>query len=302
MKRRLLIITLALVLAGIGTSGVLAYAKGADARAITGMKAVSVLVAKEAIPSGTSAGAALRTGLLGTEKLPAASVPSDAVRSVTSALAPLFTSAAVQPGELLLRAMLVKKAVHVSVPGSVTLPPGMIAVSVNFCLTEAVAGDLQAGSRVAVFDTIVPGTGSAAAGCSGQHVEQPGSVQTRVVLARVQVMSVGTPPAGGQASSTSSGAPSSSAGSSTLVTLAVSQADAERLIQVTVTGLPYLALLSSASRTSADAGRLLDSHSIPSPTPTPTKPSPSPTPTATSPSPTPAAGRPGSTPTPTPTK
>jgi pilus assembly protein CpaB len=297
MKRRLLIIVLALVFAAIGTSGVLAYAKGADARAITGMKAVSVLVAKKAIPAGTSAGAALRGGLLGTEKLPADSVPPDAVRSVVPALSPLVTSAAVQPGQLLLRAILVKKTATAA-PGAVTLPTGMIEVTINLCVPEAVAGGLQAGSQVAVFDTIVPGAGSAGAGCSGQHVEQPGTVKTRVVLPRVQVMSVGTPSASGQASAApaaSSAAQSTSTGSGTMVTLAVSQADAERLIQVSVTGLPYLALLSSASRTNADVGRLLASVPGPSPTPTPT-PSPSPTPTPT-PSPTPTP-----TPTPAPTK
>src|ERR1035438_7958115 len=143
MKQRLLIIVLALVLAAIGTSGVLAYAHGADARAVTGMKAVSVLVAQKLIPSGTAAGAALRGGLLAAEKLPASSVPAGAVRSVTGALVPLVTSAAVQPGQLLLRAILVKTAVHA--PGSVTLPPGMIEVTISFCLPEEVAGSLQAG-------------------------------------------------------------------------------------------------------------------------------------------------------------
>ena len=122
MKKRLLTIVLALVLAAIGTSGVLAYAKQADARAITGMKAVSVLVAQKLIPSGTSAGAALRGGLLAAEKLPASSVPTNAVRSVAPALSSLVTSAAVQSGQLLLRAILVKAGTKTA-PGSVMLPP-----------------------------------------------------------------------------------------------------------------------------------------------------------------------------------
>src|ERR1019366_292728 len=158
MKQRLLIIVLALVLAGIGTSGVLAYAHGADARAITGMEAVSVLVAQQQIPSGTSAGAALKRGLLAAEKLPAASVPPDAVRSIIPALSPLVMSAAVQPGQLLLRAILVKHAT--AAPGAVTLPAGMIEVTVNLCVPEAVAGGVQAGSQVAVFDTVVLGAGA----------------------------------------------------------------------------------------------------------------------------------------------
>src|ERR1022692_1835969 len=170
MKRRLLIIVLALVFAAIGTSGVLADAKGADARAIAGMKAVSVLVAQKQIPSGTSAGAALNRGLLAAEKMPAASVPSDAVRSVVPALSPLVMSAAVQPGQLLLRAILVKKTAAATAPGAVTLPAGMIEVTINLCVPEAVAGGLQAGSQVAVFDTVAlggSGGGAARAACGG---------------------------------------------------------------------------------------------------------------------------------------
>ena len=298
MKKRLLTIVLALVLAAIGTSGVLAYAKQADARAITGMKAVSVLVAQKLIPSGTSAGAALRGGMLAAEKLPASSVPTNAVRSVAPALSSLVTSAAVQSGQLLLRAILVKAGTKTA-PGSVMLPPGMIEVTVHLCVPEAVAGDVQAGSQVAVFDTVVLGGSgvSAGAACDGQHAQQAGTVQTRVVLPRVQVMSVGTAPVSGQ---TAAAAQSVSEGSGMLVTLAVSQVEAERLIQVSVTGLPYLALLGTASRTNADSGRLLASQANPSPTPTP-KPRPTPTPTPSLcliPIPTP---KPSPTPTPIPT-
>jgi pilus assembly protein CpaB len=215
-------------------------------------------------------------------------------------------SAAVQPGQLLLRAMLVK-TVAAATPGSVTLPPGMIEVTLHLCLSEAVAGAVQAGSEVAVFDTVVQGSSGASgeAACSGVHQQLLGTVQTRVVLPRVQVMSVGTgtPPASGQASpakTASSSGSGSSVGSDMQVTLAVSQADAERLIQVSVTGLPYLALLGTASRTNADIGRLLVSRPIPSPIPTP-KPSPSPTPTP-KPSPSPTPAKPSPPPKPTPTK
>lgn len=279
MKKRLLTIVLALALAAIGTSSVLAYAKQADARAITGMKAVSVLVAQKLIPSGTSAGAALRGGMLAAEKLPASSVPPNAVRSVVPALSSLVTSAAVQSGQLLLRAILVKAGTKTA-PGAITLPPGLIEVTVHLCVPEAVAGDLQAGSQVAVFDTVVQGGSGASAGaaCDGQHAQQAGAVQTRVVLPRVQVMSVGTAPVSGQTSAAAAAAQSVSAGTGMLVTLAVSQVEAERLIQVSVTGLPYLALLGMTSRTDADSGRLLASQASPSPTPTP---KPSPTPTAT---------------------
>ena len=82
MKRRVLTVALALLLATLGTAGVLAYVRQADNRAIAGQRAVEVLVAGKLIPSGTAAGAALRDGLLTIQRLPASSVPADALGSV----------------------------------------------------------------------------------------------------------------------------------------------------------------------------------------------------------------------------
>lgn len=299
MKRRLLIIVLALVLAAVGTSGVLAYVKRANARALAGMKAVSVLVAQQRIPSGTAASAALRNGLLASEKFPASSVPANALSSIPAALSSLVLSAALQPGQLLLRPMLVAAA---QLTSGLAIPPGLMAVTLDFCLPEVVAGTLRAGSQVAVFDTVATGSGgqiTAAPGCSGAHQQASGSIRTRVVLSRVLVLSVGTAPASGQTSTSTTstlGGSSSTASSQggTLVTVAVGQADAQRLIQLTETGLPYLALLTTTSRTSANIGNLLDVRPKPSPRPHPVLSlpivTPSPEPTIPAPSPSPAAG------------
>ena len=276
MKRRLLIIVLALILAAVGASGVLAYAKGANARAIAGMKAVSVLVAQKVVPSGTSAGAALHGRLLASQTLPASSVPANALSAITPDMSSLVFSADLEPGQLLLRPMLVSAAQTTS---GLAIPAGMMALTLSFCLPEVVAGSVQPGSQVAVFDTVgfsSAGTITAGPGCTGAHTQVGGTVKTRVVLTRVLVLSVGTAPAGGttSASTTSSSALSGSSSSSsgqagTLVTLAVTQAQAEQLIQMTETGMPYLALLTSNSRTTSDAGRLLSVHPAPPPSPTP---------------------------------
>ena len=58
MKRRVLTVTLALLLAVLGTVGVLAYVHGANARAVAGVRATSTLVAQQPIPAGTSASSA----------------------------------------------------------------------------------------------------------------------------------------------------------------------------------------------------------------------------------------------------
>jgi pilus assembly protein CpaB len=261
VRRRALTVALAVLLAVLGTTGVMAYVRQADTRAIAGMKAVSVLVATRLIPAGTSAGAAEQAGLLSGQKLPAGSVPADAVLSLTPGLSSLVMSADVQPGQLLLRPMLVAAA---QVTSGLPIPAGMVAVTVQVCLPEAVAGYLHPGSQVAVFDTLAPGGASnsssggltAQPNCSGPHTQQQlGAARTRIMLPKVQVLAVGQAGGQSQAKSTGFGASSSATTQNTvLVTLAVSQPDAERLILLAETGLPYLALLTDSSRTGPDTG------------------------------------------------
>jgi len=256
MKRRGLSIALAVLLAVFGTAGVLVYVKHANARALAGQRAVTVLIAKGFIPSGTSAATAQEQGLLGTERLPAASVPADTLTAVTPDISALVTDSNVQPGQLLLRPMLVTSA---QVTNGFAIPSGMIAVAIQFCVPEAVAGNIRPGSQVAVFDTVVSGSSavSAQAACSGPHQSVPGvTVTTKLILPEVTVLSVGQASANVQGSSqsgatASSASSSSSSQSSELVTVAVSQHDAARLIQLTEDGLPYLALVSANSGLSA---------------------------------------------------
>ncbi len=165
----MLTITLAALLAVLGTGLVLAYVHKANTRAIEGMQAVNVIVAKTTIPSGTSAGAAMRDGMLTSQKLPASSVPDDAVHSITPDLDPLVTSASMQSGQLLLRPTLVRAA---QTTGGVAIPPGMVAVTVQLCVQEAVAGYVHAGSNVAVFDTY-PIKGGLQRTCDVSHQAPP---------------------------------------------------------------------------------------------------------------------------------
>lgn len=248
MKRRGLTIALAVLLAILGTAGVLVYVNHADARALAGQKAVTVLVAKSLIPSGTSAADAQRQGLLGTQTLPAASVPADALTAITPDISGLVTDSQVQPGQVLLRPILVPAA---QVTSGLAIPNGMVAVSIMFCVPEAVAGNIHAGSQVAVFDTVAKGSSSAGnqGACSGQRQPSAGArAATGLILPRVTVLAVGAAPASSQSGSTASTASSSSSNQNNeLVTLAVNQQDAERLILLTEDGLPYLALVNASS-------------------------------------------------------
>jgi pilus assembly protein CpaB len=262
LTRRILTIILAIVLAVVATGAVLLYVKGADQRALNGQKPVTVLVANQQVPAGIKAGTALAEGMLGRQKLPAAAVPTDAVRAITPDLKSLVLSADLPSGQLLLKPMLVTAlAAHTGL----TIPAGMVALSLQFCLPRDVAGYVQPGSEVAVFNTFVfvkQGSSPPTRSCDGVNASQGvTAVHTRLVLPKVKVLAVG-PAAQAQgttsptATSTSfSQSASTSQSSNTiimLVTVAANQADAERLIHLDEVEVPYLALVTPSSNVKAD--------------------------------------------------
>ncbi|WP_432880143.1 Flp pilus assembly protein CpaB [Kribbella sp. CA-245084] len=270
MKRRVLTIVLAVVLAVLGTFAVLVYVNNADARAVAGQQAVTVLVAGKAIPQGTTAREAKAS--LHKETLPASSVSADAVADITAAQEDLVTTADLSPGELLLKSMLVTTA---QATGGLTIAEGNMAVTITLCSAEMVAGNVKVGSEVAVFDTIVTHTTGEVTGqpnCTGQHKQQSCSCggTTRMVIPKVRVIAVGpaAAPTTSDAKTTNSAFSQGSGPQNdlTLVTVAVKQDDAERLIWLTQVGLPYLALLGPSTTATPQT------HEIPLfPTPAPKK-------------------------------
>ena len=260
MTRRILTILIAIVLAVVGTGAVMIYVKQADQRALAGQKAVSVLVATQQVPAGTTAADALREGLLQTQKLPSESVPADAVRTIGPAISGLVLSANLPSGQLLLRPMLVTTTMAAT---GLAIPTGKVALTVQMCLQKAVAGYIRPGSLIAVFNTFSKGKqqGSATASCAGTSWPNGvKAVHTRLVLTNVSVLAVGPASAGTTSTTTTSTGVFSSSNSSSssnntilLVTVAVDQVDAERLIHLAEAGIPYLALVTASSGTQPDA-------------------------------------------------
>jgi pilus assembly protein CpaB len=176
---------------------------------------------------------------------------------MTPATAGLVLTSGLASGQLLLSPML---GSAVQTAAALPVPPGMVAVTLQFCVQQAVANYVTPGSQVAVFNTFVNGK-AAAGGCSsdGLTSARSGQLHTRLVLPKVLVLAVGegtaTPPsatavaaAAGSASGSSPSSPST-----IYLTMAVSQLDAERLIELGEAGSPYLALVTSASGTKADS-------------------------------------------------
>jgi pilus assembly protein CpaB len=256
LKRRMVTVMLAGLLAVLGIVAVLAYVAKANQRAINGLKAEYVLVAKEAIPSGTVASQALRDGLLAREQVPASSVPADAVQSIATDISSLVTSSPIQPGQLLLREMLVQRSQRT---GELVIPSGKVAVTVQVCLSADVGGYVKPGNYVAVFDTYITGSNnqSLEVSCDATH-QAPSrtAVFTQMVLPRVQVLSV-TPAPVPQASTSGTGSvlasgTAAAAQGAVFVTLAATPHEAKLLVLLNATGVPAFALTTSNSGVTAD--------------------------------------------------
>ena len=232
MRRRLLAAIAALVLLVAGTLVLLAYVRGADARALAGTRTVEVLVADELIPEGT-AGSEL-AGLVRTEVLPAKAALQGRVTDLSS-LADLVSTVDLQPGEQLLTSRF-ESPDERQAPGTVEVPEGLQEVSVLLEPQRAVGGRLAAGDTVGVVVSLTFDDGSAAT-----HAVLHGVLVTQVQGAPAPVDS------GEEPETASSGTPAPSA--SLMVTLAVSAAQAEAVVFGVEHGSLWLSLEPEGAQT-----------------------------------------------------
>lgn len=250
MRRRLLAAAAALVLAVLGGMVLVAYAKGANARAMAGVRTEQVLVVDKAIPSGTSA-TALRD-LVRTQELPAVAVVPGAVRDLGQLGAEVAT-VDLKPGEQLLASRFAAEST-LRPPGTVAVPAGDEEISVQLDQQRAVGGRLAAGDKVGVFVS--------------QSLPD-GTVQTHAVLHHVlvsQVQGAVVPSTGASATATASS--SSTSGSSTTsspagtvtVTLALPARDAEAIVFGQEHGKVWLSLEPAGADTSGTT--VVDQHNL----------------------------------------
>lgn len=246
MNRRILLVTAAVVLALVGTIAVYGYVKSADSRAVADTRAASVIVTTKRIPAGTSWADAVKGGYLNREHIPAGSAPSSAMASIAAAAIgrDAVAEADIAPGQIVLR-----QAFGTATPktGVLSIPKHDVAVSVQVGGNSDVAGYVAPGSQVIIFMTAKYN------GHKPGHKAMVGDelTMTRTVVPRAEVLATSSaPPTDVTGTSTTS----SSSDSSTLVTVAVSQRDAERLILMQQVGQLYLGLLSANSDVSGDGG------------------------------------------------
>jgi pilus assembly protein CpaB len=248
MGRRVIAIVIALVVALFGAFGVVAYAQGADSRAVAGQATQSVYIAKAEVPMGTSAAQAVAQQLIVQQRVVARGVPAGALTEVGAQTGALVATSVILPGEIVLASRFGSLP---DVTNTQVIPAGMIAITVSLTDPERIAPLLTPQSHIVIFDTAGGSTSEKAGGTAPP---------TRVLLADVEVIGVGdmtaqpapspTPAQGSQAASASA-----------LVTVAVSPADAQLLVhEVQAGNLLYGGLL--GSKVTVDPKRVVNDASI----------------------------------------
>jgi len=143
-QRRTIGIVAALVLALLGTLGLVGYVQGAKNRAVAGEKQVRVYVVTNRITAGTPASSI--ADMVEAEKVPAKVRASDAVTNLKS-LGSEVASIDLLPGEQIVTSRFSASSTTDRVAG---VPAGFFGATVALDPEQALGGQVRAGDRVAV--------------------------------------------------------------------------------------------------------------------------------------------------------
>jgi len=237
MTRRILAITIAIVLAALGAAGGLFLIMSADERARANIEdAVTVAIAAKRIPIGTTGARVREAEMVRLERMPKSSVPSDALSAISAELDRLVVTTNIAVGQVLIAANFGEQS---KVTSGLPLPDGKMAVTAQTGVPEQVAGYVQPGAQVVVFLTY---------DLMDSRGRKTGFSRTRVLLPRVEVLAVGSYETSQtrEDGNAVTGNAAALQRNTVMVTLAVDQDEAERLIQGLSNGTLYLGLLTES--------------------------------------------------------
>ncbi|MGD9955903.1 MAG: Flp pilus assembly protein CpaB [Candidatus Nanopelagicales bacterium] len=200
MGRRTVLLIAALLAAVLGVVLVFLYAQNIQNQADADAAPVTVLVAKAEIPAGTTGAAAANAGSFEQQVIPAKAAAPTAL-SDPAAIQDLVALGNIFPGQQIISQQWGTEGQLTRLP----LPDGKIALSLELGDPQRVAGFVSPGSTVAIFAT--------------------GGPRIRTLLSGITVIGVGA--TGLNAAPTQNGEQQTS---SAILTLAVTQAEAEKII------------------------------------------------------------------------
>jgi pilus assembly protein CpaB len=224
VSRRVILLTVAVVVAALGAGLVFLYVQGADDRAEARFDTVDVLLAVAPIEAGETIDDAQAAGKLALEPVPESELLPN-YQTDTSTLAGLAATTRIYPGEQIISDKFGGEVE--AAPSALPIPKDMVAISVNLTDPARVSGFVNPGSEVAIFHNTLD--------------------YSRLVLTRVTVLGVGSTSPTTTTTTTEEGEETTEQLPRTLLTIAVTQKEAEKVQFAAQTGEVAFALLSENS-------------------------------------------------------
>ena len=235
MGRRTVLLIVAALVAVLGSGMVYLYVRGADDRAKESQAPVEVLKAVGQIEAGETLAAAQQAGKLKLEDVPAEQRLDGAMTAIGSS-GNLVALTRIFPNEQI-------TASKFGAPGeqdALTLPKGMVAISINVSDTGRVAGFVSPGANVAIF--------------MNGATSPVGTDGVRLLLPSVQVIAVGATTVTNSTATATDGTQTTEQLPKTLFTLAVDQKDAEKVMYASTHGELTFAYLNDQSKVNPSLG------------------------------------------------
>lgn len=250
--KRTLALIVALVLAVVATLVLTSYIKGVEARTLAEGEPVEAFVAKDTIPAGTTGEQAIAAGLVVRQPVPRRNVPVGAIGALGDIEGRIAT-ANISKGEEIIADRFVLPA---QAAAQMEIPEGMHALSVQVGVPEGVAGFVEPGDRVGIIARAeVPDPDGPDQPSDPENpaagTEQATEARVQFILMGVEVLAVGnrTGPLSPEEAETGT------APVGLLATVALSPADAERLVFAQLEGTLYFTLMPEGAETTTTPGR-----------------------------------------------
>lgn len=244
MARRSALLIAAVIIAALGTAMIVLYVNGIDDRATEGQELVEVLTATSVIEAGEAVSVAQEAGKFEAKEVRREDMVDGALNN-TESITDLVALGTVYPGEQIISA----RFGSLSDVENLVIPDDKMAISVELTDFERVAGFVNPGSEVAIFGTVATPVRRLPDG-----TEETLASIARIILARVPVIGVGTTSVGSRTVTTEEGAQVTEQVPRTILTVAVTQEEAEKLILADRTTDLTFALLGSETESRDKAG------------------------------------------------
>lgn len=230
MKRRIVAVILALVLAIAGAGLVISYVRGADDRAVDAQHPVTAYVAKQLIPAGTSLATAQSEGLITATKVAKSGRPDGVLTSVNTANSDLVATTDIQPGEFVMSARFGTSPVT---DRAISVPSDKVAISVQLTAPERVANFITPGSHIVIYAT--HGLKSLGTTDEAKAFNELNFTGTNVLLPDVEVIAFGDTPLNAPRNDASASEAADKTGTDTNSNADAGKGDAAYLVTVAVT-------------------------------------------------------------------